>query len=555
MRAIYCGILLLLAPWLPNYHNVASESGLVQPSSSGATKPKKYILETTGSGIAFIDYDNDGFLDVFVVSGPEGTNHLYHNDQRGGFVDVTRQVGLEHSGWGQGVCAGDYDNDGFTDLFVTYWGQSVLYRNRGGRWFEDLTTQAGLTQTRTHYNAGCAFLDYDRDGYLDLFVSNYVTFDFATAPKPGENPYCWYRGLPVACGPRGLPFDTNRLYRNRGDGTFEDVSDNSGISRPRQNYGLGVLVGDFNNDGWPDIYVACDRTASLLYINLHDGTFSEEGLLRGVALDENGVALSGMGVAAGDYDGDGWLDIFRTNFSDERSSLYHNRGNGMFDETTSSAGLSESTSFVGWGCGFLDFDNDAWPDLLWVTGHIYPEVDGLKTDIHFRERALLYHNLGNGQFADISRQAGPALLERHSARGAAFGDYDNDGSVEIAVNNQDEPLSLWKVAQRPAGNWVLIKLEGVCSNRSAIGARVRLTAGNRTQMDEVRSGGSYLSQSDLRLHFGVGQATSIDRLEINWPSGIHQMETELPVNRMLVLRESDSQKACSRARSGGGLAD
>ena len=255
------------------------------------------------------------------MSGPGGTNRLYRNNGKGGFEDVTLKVGLEHSGWGQGVCAGDYDNDGFVDLFVTYWGQSILYRNRGGGSFEDVTAKAGLMQTGAHYNSGCAFLDYDRDGYLDLFVANYVTFDSASAPKPGQKPYCWYRGLPVACGPRGLSFDTNRLYHNWGNWTLEDPSQQSGISKPHQNYSLGVLIGDFNNDGWPDIYVACDRTASLLYMNQRDGTFSEEGLLRGVALDENGLALSGMGAAAADYDGNGWLDIFRTNFSDERPTL------------------------------------------------------------------------------------------------------------------------------------------------------------------------------------------------------------------------------------------
>jgi enediyne biosynthesis protein E4 len=542
-------LLLALLPatsWRPDFHNVAARSGLVASFPNGGAESKSYIPETTGSGIALFDYDNDGFLDIFVVSGPGGTNRLYRNDGKGGFEDVTVQVGLEHSGWGQGVCAGDYDNDGFVDLFVTYWGQSILYRNRGGGSFEDVTAKAGLMQTGAHYNSGCAFLDYDRDGYLDLFIANYVTFDFATAPKPGQNPYCWYRSLPVACGPRGLSFDTNQLYRNRGNGTFEDVSQQSGISKPRQNYSLGVLIGDFNNDGWPDIYVACDRTASLLYMNQRDGTFSEEGLLRGVALDENGVALSGMGAAAADYDGNGWLDIFRTNFSDERPTLYRNRGDGVFEESTAYAGLAASTNFVGWGCAFFDFDNDTWPDLLWVSGHAYPEVDRLKTDIRYKDRALLYHNLGNGQFADISGHAGSALLERHSARGAAFGDYDNDGSVEIVVNNQNEPPGVWKLARKPAGNWVVLKLEGVCSNRSAIGARVRLTCGNRTQLDEVRSGGGYLSQSDLRLHFGLGQATFVDRVEIDWPSGVHQVESHLPVNRVLVIREPQSQKPCAK---------
>jgi hypothetical protein len=343
--------------------------------------------------------------------------------------------------------------------------------------------------------------------------------------------------MPVACGPRGLPFEGNLLYRNRGNGTFEDVSKISGISKPHQNYSLGVVIGDFNNDGWPDIYVACDRTASLLYINQHNGQFKEEALLRGVALDESGNALSGMGVTVGDYDDDGWLDVFRTNFSDERVSLYHNNGDGMFDDMTVPAGLGGSTSFVGWGCGFLDFDDDGWKDLFWVSGHIFPEVEQLKTDIHYKDHALLYRNLGDGKFANISGVAGPALSERHSARGAAFGDYDNDGSVEIVVNNQNEPPTLFKLATKPQGNWIIFRLEGTRSNRSAIGARVRITTGKHVQIDEVRSGGSYLSQNDLRLHFGLGNATIIDRVEIDWPSGTREIQTGVPINRIVALRE------------------
>jgi enediyne biosynthesis protein E4 len=523
--------------WNPNFRNVAETAGLTRSFPNGGVNSKPYIVETTGSGIAFLDYDNDGFPDIFVVSGPGGSNRLYHNDQKGHFIDVTETMGLVHSGWGQGVCVGDYDNDGFLDLFVTYWGQSVLYRNVGGRYFEDVSAKAGLMQNGTRYNTGCAFLDYDRDGYLDLFVGNYLHFDFASTPKPGQNPYCWYRGMPVACGPRGLPFETNLLYRNQGNGTFVDVSSASGISKPNQNYSLGVVTGDFNNDGWPDIYVACDRTASLLYINQHDGKFTEEALLRGAALDENGNALSGMGVAAVDYDGDGWLDIFRTNFSDEHVSLYRNRGQAVFDDMTLAAGLGESTSFVGWGTGFLDFDNDGLSDLFWATGHIFPEVEQLRTDIHYRDHAILYRNLGDGKFKDITGVAGPALAERHPARGVAFGDYDNDGAVEIAVNNQNESPSLFKVSDRAPGNWVILRLEGTRSNRSAIGARVRVTTGKHVQTDEVRSGGSYLSQNDLRLHFGLAKSTIIDRLEIDWPSGTRGVEAGLPVNRILTIRE------------------
>jgi hypothetical protein len=520
-----------------NFRNVAREAGLTDAIPNGGDKSKTYILETTGSGAAFLDYDNDGLLDIFLVSGPGGSNRLYHNLGNGKFGDVTKEMGLEHSGWGQGVCAGDFDNDGYTDLFVTYWGANVLYRNRGGHGFEDVTAQAGLKQDRVRYNTGCAFLDYDNDGHLDLFVANYLKFDLQSAPKPGDNSYCWYRDLPVACGPRGLPFDRNILYHANGDGTFTDVSEQSGIAKASQNYALGVLTGDFNHDGLTDIYVACDRTPSILYINHGDGTFTDEALMRGTAFDDNGRALSGMGVAAADYDGDGWQDIFRSNFSDERETLYRNRGNGEFDDVTLAAEMALNTRFVGWGCGFLDIDNDGWKDLLLVNGHAFPEVDRLGIDVHYKDRAILYRNKGAGKFIDISESAGPGILEKHSARGAAFGDYDNDGMVEVLVNNQNEAPSLLKQSSKPGGNWVLLKLEGVKSNRSAIGARVRLTAGERTQTDEVRSGGSYLSQNDLRLHFGLGAARRIGRVEIDWPSGIHQVETNLEVNRVITLRE------------------
>lgn len=519
-----------------NFRNVAQEVGLKETIPNGGSQSKKYIIETTGSGAAFIDYDNDGLLDIFLVSGPGGSNRLYHNLGKGKFEDVTKQMGLEHTGWGQGVCAGDFDNDGYTDLFVTYWGANVLYRNRGGRGFEDVTARAGLRQDRVRYNTGCAFLDYDNDGHLDLFVANYLKFDFQSAPKPGENAYCWYRDLPVACGPRGLPFDRNILYQSNGDGTFTDVSEASGIAKPSHNYALSVVTGDFNHDGLTDLYVACDRTPSILYINQGDGTFRDEALLRGVALDDNGRALSGMGVAVADYDGDGWPDLFRSNFSDERETLYHNRGKAEFDDVTLAAGMALNTRFVGWGCGFLDLDNSGHPGLLLVNGHVFPEVDRLGIDVHYRDRAILYRNAG-GKFIDISESAGPGILEKHSARGAAFGDYDNDGLIEVLVNNQNETPTLLKQSSRGAGNWVLLKLEGVKSNRSAIGTRVRLTAGALTQTGEVRSGGSYLSQSDLRLHFGLGAARRIERVEIDWPSGVRQVVRDLEVNRVIAIRE------------------
>jgi hypothetical protein len=526
------------ATYQAQFRDVAASAGLTHAFPNGGGKSKQFILETTGSGAAFLDYDNDGLLDIFLVSGEGGPSRLYHNEGKGRFADVTSSMGLASaSGWGQGVCAADYDNDGFTDLFVTYWGQNHLYRNAGGRRFEDVTERAGLREDRVRYNTGCAFLDYDRDGHADLFVANYLKFDPQTTPKPGDNPYCFYRSLPVSCGPRGLPFDRNILYRNNGDGTFRDVSGESGISAPDRNYSLGVLTGDFNHDGWTDIYVACDQTPSLLYINQGNGKFTEEALLRGAALDENGRAMSGMGVTAGDYDGDGSLDIFRSNFSDERETLYRNRGRGEFDDSTAAAGISLNTRYVGWGCGFFDFDNDGWKDLLLVNGHVFPEVERLNTDIHFKDHAILYRNLGNGRYADISAAAGAGVMTRHSSRGAAFGDFDNDGLIEVLVNNQNEPPSLLKQVTRPPNHWVLLKLTGTRANRSALGTKVRLTAGGRSQIDEVRSGGSYLSQNDLRLHFGLGTAQRIERIEIEWPSGVKQTLRDVAADRVVAIAE------------------
>jgi hypothetical protein len=534
VRSVAAALLLAASPAVVDFRNSAREAGLVQSVPNGGAESKKFIIETTGSGAALFDYDNDGLLDAFLVSGPGAGSRLYRNTGGGRFQDVTKAAGLERQGWGQGVCAGDFDNDGYTDLLVTYWGQNSLYRNVGGKRFQDVTSATGLRQQRVRYNTGCAFLDSDNDGKLDIFIANYLRFDFDSAPKPGENPFCFYRSIPVACGPRGLSFDRNLLYHNNGDGTFTDVSEQSGIAAPAQNYSLGVAVSDVNNDGKLDIYVACDQTASILYINQGDGRFRDEALLRGAAYDADGKALSGMGVAAGDVDGDGWSDIFRTNFSDERETLYRNRGGGDFEDATFASGMAHNTRFVGWGCGFFDFDRDGWKDLLLVNGHVFPEVDRLGSDVRYRDRAVLYRNV-RGRFQDVSEASGSGIVERHSSRGAAFGDVDNDGSIDILINNQNEPPSLLKSSHR-TGNWVQLRLEGTTSNRSAIGARVLLTSGGRTQTDEVRSGGSYLSQNDFRLHFGVANESLAD-LEVRWPAGGVQKFPRIPVNRNIVIRE------------------
>ncbi len=541
MKALLIGFaaLIFAAPiaYVPDFRNVAAQAGLADSFPNGGERTKQSILETTGSGIAFIDYDNDGLLDLFVLSGEGGTNRLYRNIGGSRFRDVTAQTGLLSSGWAQGVCAGDYDNDGFTDLFVTYWGSNHLYRNLGGKRFQEVTGAAHLQQTGIRYNTGCAFTDIDGDGHLDLFVANYLEFDPVTTPKPGANPFCFYRGIPVACGPRGLPFARNILYRSNGDGTFTDISESSGVAEPEGHYGLSVLTGDFNEDGLPDIYVACDQTPSLLYINKGGGKFEEEGVLRGVAFDQNGKAMSGMGVDAADYSGDGHQSIFRSNFSDEFETLYRNRGKGNFDDVTLDAGLGQNTRFVGWGSGFIDFDNDGWKDLFLVNGHAFPEVDRLGIDVHYKDRAILYQNLHDGKFRDVSERAGPGILEKHSARGAAFGDMNSEGNIAIAINNQNEKPTLLTQLSPSQNHWALLKLVGTRSNRSAIGARVRLTTGDHAQLSEVRSGGSYLSQSDLRLHFGLGSAKQIDALEIDWPSGAHQKLVNQSADKPLTIRE------------------
>lgn len=507
MRALALIPLVLLAQ-TPVLIDVAREAGLTHTIPNGGEKSKKYILETTGSGVALFDYDNDGMTDIFVVAGEGSPSRLYHNLGKLRFEETGAKMGVTRTGWGQGACAADYDRDGYTDLFVTYWGENSLYRNGGGRHFESVR----LPDRKTRYSTSCVFFDYDRDGDLDLFIGNYLQFDFASTPLPGSNPYCFYRGVSVSCGPRGLPFVRNVLYRNDG-GSFTDVSVNSGIAAPDRNYSLGALATDANGDGYPDLYVACDQTPSLLYMNQRDGTFREEGLVRGVALDENGRALSGMGVAAADYDNDGSIDLFRTNFSDERVTLYRNRGDGTFDETTASSGLGLNTAYVGWGAAFLDYDNDGRTDLVQVNGHVFPEAG------RYRQRPILYRNTG-GRFAEV---AAPA--EIHSARGLATGDLDNDGTPEVVVNNQNEAPSLWKVASRAAGNWVMFDLP--------VGSRVKLSAGGLTQVNEVRAGSSYLSQNDRRLHFGLGSAKTIDSVEIVSPDGRRRALKNQPVNRIL----------------------
>ena len=541
---VLAGALLCAAGFELRFVDVGLQAGFDTPMVFGGAKEKKYILETTGSGVALIDYDNDGWTDVFLVNGStladadvKPTNHLYRNLKNGKFEDVTAKAGLTRSGWGQGVCAGDFDNDGFIDLFVTYWGRNVLYRNRGDGTMQDVTFSASLGRTSTRWGSGCAFLDYDRDGLADLFVTNYVDFDLATARAPGSEPFCQYLGMAVNCGPRGLKGESNLLYRNNGDGTFADRSAESGIGGIKGNFGLGVLTADFDNDGWPDVYVANDTNASLLFRNKHDGTFEEVGVFAGVAYNADGKETSGMGVAAADYNADGWLDIFKTNFSDESASLYRGTGDGQFLEDSEAAGVGRNKKWVGWGCGFADFDNDGWPDLFAVNGHVYPEIDKAGRGVTYLQPRVLYRNLGDGSFADVSDSAGPAVTTPASGRGVAFGDLDNDGAVEIVVNNMNAPPSLLKLAAKPQSHWLEIETIGVKSNRRGIGARVVCITGKHRQMDEVRSGGSHFSQNDLRLHFGLGSATQVDLIEVHWPGGGVDRLRDVPADRIIRIKE------------------
>jgi len=534
-----------LEPLAVRFVDVARAAGLTQPTLYGGESKNIYLLETTGCGAAFFDFDNDGWLDIFLPNGsrlagfPQGhepRNRLYRNNRDGTFTDVTDQAGLARSGWAQGVCIGDYDNDGHEDLFVTYFGQNVLYHNNGDGTFTDVTHKAGLADPRVRWSTGCAFLDYDRDGHLDLVVANYCDGDPKTWPLPEAGP-CLYKGVQVACGPPGLPGGKNILYHNNGDGTFTDVSEKSGITQANGTYALGVGVGDLDNDGWPDIYIANDSQPSALLHNNHDGTFTDIGIMAGCAYSSDGKPQAGMGVTLGDYDCDGWLDVFRTNFSEDTSSLYHNIGNGSFDDVTFMAGLGLNTRFLSWGCGFFDMDNDGWLDLLVASGHIYPEIERLKLDIQYYEPKTLYRNLRNGRFQDVTRELGGALLDPVSARGCAFGDFDNDGDLDVLVNPVNGVPQLLRCDSSTGHHWIKIRTLGTKSNRSGIGARLKCVTGEHQQIDEVRSGGSYASQNDLRVHFGLGHASQADRLEIRWPSGQVDSLENVPADQLIYVEE------------------
>jgi len=530
---------------IADFEDIAEKAGLTMTNVFGGVDTKKYIIETTGTGVAIFDYDNDGWPDIFIVNGttlegfPGGkapTNHLYHNNHDGTFTDVTTQTGLAATGWGQGVCVGDYDNDGWDDLYVTYYGKNRLYHNRRGV-FEEVGEPSGVAGTAKTWGTGCAFVDYDRDGRLDLVVANYVDFDLSTAPAPGERADCIWKGVPVMCGPRGLPWSKNILYHNLGTGKFEDVTTKAHVNQAAGHYAFSVSTLDYDDDGWPDIYIACDSTPSILYHNNRDGTFTDVAVVAGAAFNEDGRAQAGMGSTVADFNGDGKLDIFRTNFSDDTSTLYRNNGNGTFDDVTFTAGLGLHTQYLGWGTMFFDFDNDGWPDLLVVNGHVYPEVDKQHLGSNYQEPKILYHNNGKGTFADISDSAGAAITSATSARGLAVGDLWNDGRISAVISNMNAHPSLLVNQVKSGNHWIGLRTIGTKSNRDGIGARVSVSAGGRMRVDEVRSGSSYSSSSDMRLHVGLGQTNQIDFAQVRWPSGLVERFESLRVDSIHDLKE------------------
>jgi hypothetical protein len=530
-------------PFNARFTDVAKQAGLISPIIYGGVDTKGYIIEVVGCGAAFIDYDNDGWQDLFILNGtrlegaPAGTtNRLYKNNRDGTFTDVTDKAGLTKSGWASAVTVGDFDNDGFDDLFITYYGQNVLYRNNGNGTFTDVTEKAGLRQGDVRYGSGCTWVDYDRDGRLDLFVATYLNTTLEKLPKPGQNADCRWKGVPVNCGPRGLPHGFVRLYHNNGDGTFTDVSQQSGVARASGSYPMTAVAADYDNDGWPDIYVACDSTPSWLFRNQRDGSFREEALERGIALSEDGMEQAGMGIGVGDYDLDGNLDIFKTHFSEDTNVLYRNDGKGNFDDVTIRAGIGVETRFVGWGAGIVDLDNDGHPDLFLVTGSVYPEVERQLPAYPFKTPRLVFRNLGQGRFEELIEEAGEAVASTHASRGCAFGDFDNDGDVDVVIVNLNEPPSLLRNDVSGQGHWLKVLLEGVKSNRSAIGARVIAQYSGRTHAQEVTAQSSFYSANDRRLHFGLGTAGSAD-VTVRWPTGITEKIGAVQGDQLVVIRE------------------
>jgi len=537
-------------PFPVKFVDIAASAGLRMKFTSGNEETKKYIIEANGTGVAFVDYDGDGRQDIFLVNGSklggfkEGeapSNHLYRNEGGGKFRDVTREAGMTRSGWGSGVCVADFDNDGFDDVYVTYWGKNSLFHNDGHGHFKDVAARSGVAGDEKDWSSGCTFLDYDRDGHLDLLVTSYQAFDLAKTPAPGNGANCEWKGMPVFCGPRGLPFGKVTLYHNRGDGTFEDVSVKAGMRINEGFYAFTAVAADFNGDGWIDVYIASDSTPSLFFRNNKDGTFAEIGAETGIAFNEHGFEQGGMGIAVGDYDNDGRLDILKTNFAGDYPNVYRNLGGGIFEDAVMKARLAVNPQYVGWGIGLVDLDNDGWKDVFQVNGHVYPELDRRNGTERYRNPRLVYRNLGKGVFEDVSVLCGPAVAELKSSRGAAFGDFDNDGDIDVLIMNMGDAPSLLRNDLTSANHWIKVELEGRTSNRSAIGAVVTVESASLRQTDAVVSQSSYISHNDSRLHFGLGSDDKVAKISVRWPNGNSEVFPGSEPDRLLHLLEGSGK--------------
>ena len=550
------------APWPVRFVDVAARVGLTRPSVYGGLEKKRFIIETNGAGAAFLDADGDGWTDALVLNGtrleegarrelvwPKGdapVSHFYRNNRDGTFRDATAAAGFGRTGFASSVCVGDYDNDGALDLFVTYFGRNVLYRNLGGGRFEDVTAKAGLAAPRDRWGSGCSFVDYDRNGRLDLFVANYLAFDLEKAQEPGQGTNCLWKGVPVNCGPKGLATDTNLLYHQRDDGTFEDVSDSSGVAKVTGKYPMTAAAADLDGDGWTDVYVASDSTAAILYRNNRDGTFTDVALPSGVAYDEDGRAQAGMGLGLADFDGDGRLDLLKTHFADDIPALYRSLGRGQFEDVATSAGLGVLNRYVEWGAGMPDLDNDGRADVFYATGNVYPEIEKHFAQYPHRGPKVVFRNMDGARFEDVSARSGPGALAPHSSRGVAFGDYDNDGDVDALVMNMNEPPSLLRNEYAGGNGWLEVKLAGTRSNRAGLGATVVVSVAGRRQARAVLSQTSYYSHDDLRLHFGLGANAKADQIEVRWPSGQVDVLKDVAGRRVVTVREGESPAAESR---------